>query len=86
MKQEKLFNILIEGLNEMYQHTTPKANFSEELMHRKDDYFLSYTIEENKYKEIIETLLKKYKIKGYLKRQFEVEFALGPSPKISSHI
>lgn len=86
MKEEKKFQILIEILQEIYQQATPKEDFKKNLMHRKDNYFQNYTIEEETYNNIIKEQYKKYKITGLLKKQFNFSILLGPSPKFSSHI
>ena len=86
MKEEKRYQIMLEILQEMYQQATPKEDFKQNLMNRKDDYFQNYTLEEEKYNNILKETYKKYKITGFLKQQFNFAINLGPSPKTSSHI
>jgi len=72
----------------LYENSTPKANFDELVenaefndMGQKIIDFNAYEIEEDKFYEILENVLKTNKIKGYRAQAFKNSIVLGCSPK-----
>jgi len=72
----------------LYKESTPSADFKELIENaninekgEKEIDFRSYEIDQEKYKDIVDSIIKKYKFKGYTIQQFKNTIALGCSPK-----
>lgn len=89
MKYNKKIKIMYEMFEEAFQASTPKASFYELLEKapldkdgRKLIDFQSYVCDHEVMENILKTTLKKYKITNTRdKKDFEIGFWLGPSPK-----
>ena len=90
MKQkENLIEVaMLECYVELYKNSTPSADFNELVKNaviddkgRKHIDFNSYEIEDSKMLEIINIIIKKYKIKNFKKQMFSNSILLGCSPK-----
>ena len=87
-QEEKNDKALMECYIELYANSTPSADFMElvnnaEINERGQkviDYY-AYEIEEDKFNAIVDSILKKYKYKSFLKRAFRNTVLLGCSPK-----
>jgi len=75
----------------LFYKSTPSADF-EKLMEEADVNedgqkvinFMDYEIDEEVYDVIVESIIRKYKFKGYKIQQFKTTIALGCSPKFKS--
>ena len=83
--------IIMETYTELYKNSEPSANFQELMdtspkneLGQIDIPFMDYEIEESKLKEILESISKKYKLKGYKKDSFYSSILLGCSPKFKA--
>ena len=81
-------NALMECYTLLYKHSTPSADFQTLMDNaiinergQKEIQFNDYLIDETQANEIIESMIKKYKIKGYQIQQFKTTILLGCSPK-----
>jgi len=87
-REQKNDEAIMDCYVELYLNSTPSADFKD-LMEKallnergqKVIDFNSYEIEEEKYDEIVESMIKKHKFKGYMVQQFKNTIALGCSPK-----
>jgi hypothetical protein len=87
MKQEKIDQAILECYQELYKNSEPSADFSELVANAKINQFgqkeidyMSYEIDEKLHNSIIESTIKKYKIKNLLATQFRNTINLGCSP------
>lgn len=76
---------------ELYNNSTPKADFNKLIKTAKTNSlgqkiipFKKYQIEEDKFNEILENTIKEFKIKGMYKQQFKTTIYLGCSPKFKN--
>lgn len=83
LSQEKIDKAIIDCYIELYKHSTPTLDFKKAFQERslKDAFYLNYEIDEDKALEIINKIIKQYKIKGYQIQQFKTTIHLGCSPK-----
>ena len=87
MKQTKDDKAIMECYVELFKQSNPSADF-EQLVENADINergqkvidFMSYEIEEKLYVEIVDSIIKKYKFKGYKVQAFKNTIALGCSP------
>lgn len=82
-EQKKLEKLLFECYTEMYDNSTPKADFSQLVeKYKGTDYqfFNDHTIDEDVFEEILEKYVKRIKL-AYLQRKFKVSVCLGVAPK-----
>jgi len=77
----------------LYANSTPSANFDELVENaefnergQKEIDFNAYEIEEEKFFEIVDGVLKTNKIKGYRAQAFRNSILLGCSPKFKKNI
>lgn len=90
-KQSKEDKAIMECYIELFKHSTPSADF-EQLVENADINecgqkvidFMSYEIDEELYDSIVESMIKKHKLKGYKIQQFKNTIALGCSPKFKA--
>jgi hypothetical protein len=87
MKQEKIDQAILECYQELYKNSEPSADFSELVANAKVNQFgqkeidyMAYEIDEARHNSIIDTIIKKYKIKSLLAYQFRTTIMLGCSP------
>lgn len=89
MSREKKFDAaMMDCYVELFANSTPPADFKELMDNapinehgQKDIDFMAYEIDEEKYDEIVESMIKKHKLKDYYKKVFKPNIALGCSPK-----
>lgn len=86
---KKIENALMECYTELYKNSCPSVDFQylidnakKDIFGRKIIDFDSYEIEEKKFDEIIDIIIKKYKLKPYESKQFKTTIYLGCSPRI----
>jgi len=89
MKQKKVDKLLLETYTRMFALSEPTADFIKLVKEaklneqgKKEIPFLEHEITEFNYDKVILTMIKKYKLRGYMIRQFKHTIALGCSPKI----
>lgn len=89
-KEEQAFQ---ECYQLLYENGEPKADFKklvEEAEFNKQGQkvidFNAYEIEEEKFYEILEDVIKRYKIKSYRAQAFRNSILLGCSPKLKKSI
>lgn len=88
-REQKNDAAIMDCYIELYKNSKPQADFRElmdnaplnEHGQRVVD-FMSYEIEEEKYDEIVNSIMNKHKFKGYYKQMFKTTILLGCSPKI----
>lgn len=84
MKDEKLTEILFEIYREQYKQADPPADF-DKLMETgeafKERFFMNYYLDSNRQSEILEDIMKKYKISEYDKKRIRISYFLGCSPR-----
>lgn len=75
---------------ELFKNSTPSGDFdflvenaSLNKWGQKEIDFMSYEIDEEEYKKIVESTIKEFKIPGWKKQRFRNTIALGCSPKFS---
>ena len=88
MREKKITEAMMECYQLLYEKSTPSADFKQlmdnaELNERGEKVidFNSYEIEEDKFDEIIQGIVFKYKFKNYIEKSFKVAITLGCSPK-----
>lgn len=88
-KEEKAF---LECYQLLYENSKPKADFNKLVEEaefneygQKEINFNAYEIEEEKFYEILEDVIKKYKIKSFRAQGFRNAILLGCSPKFSKN-
>jgi len=79
---------ILDCYTELFASSTPTADFKELMDNafinekgQKEIDFMAYEIDEDKYNEIVESMIKKHKFKGYRVQMFKNTIALGCSPK-----
>ncbi len=89
MHDEKMSQAMLECYQELYANTTPATNFNDLVAGAAIDNngnkvidFMSYEINYDKFKTIVESIAKKHKLKGYRKLMLSNSIFLGCSPKI----
>lgn len=95
ISEKKLSKAWKEIMIELYKHATPSADFEKLLEEaplnergEKVIDFNSYEIEEDKMKEIVESVIKKYKItnnRQQSKIYFNVYLGASPKTKLINH-
>ena len=87
-KKNWLEEAIMECYREMYRQATPPADFDElmanaELNERGQKIipYDKYELEQEKLDEIVNTYIKKYKMKGVDEKRFHFQMYLGCSPK-----
>jgi hypothetical protein len=90
-KMKKEDEALMKCYVELYKNSTPQADFKLLVENatinergQKEIDFMSYEIEEEVYQKIVNSVIKEYKIRGFMKQRFKNTIALGCSPKFSS--
>lgn len=89
LKPKKIDEILTEIYVESYKNSTPSGDFNELVKNaslnehgQKEIPFMNYELEEEMQDMIIESVLKKHKVKeDYYKRAIRTSIILGCSPK-----
>ena len=88
MKQKKLEEAILECYQELYKNSEPAADFSKLVAEakinqfgQKEIDFMAYEIDEARHNAIVDSVIKKYKIKNLLASQFRNSIMLGCSPK-----
>jgi hypothetical protein len=81
--RDKLFKIVDEIYTKLFAEATPSIDY--ELVKKKyagdkSNWFFKYYLPEKKFTDIIETILKKYKITTYEKNSIRETVYLGHSP------
>lgn len=83
---------IMECYKLLYKESTPSADFEELVENaiinergQKVIDFNSYEIDEDLYRSIVESIIKKYKFKNYKVQQFKNTIALGCSPKFKNN-
>lgn len=89
MSREKKFDAaMLDCYVELFANSTPPADFKELMANapinergQMNIDFMAYEIDEEKYNEIVESIIKKHKLKGYYKKVFKINIDWGCSPK-----
>lgn len=88
MKKDKIDTALLHCYRQLYAHSTPAANFDKLLEEAKTNQFgqkvidfMSYELDEELFRDILEQTIVDYKIKNYQKQMFRNTIFLGCSPK-----
>jgi hypothetical protein len=88
MTSKKIDEAMMYCYTELYKNANPEGNFLDMLEHaminsfgQKEIPFMDYEIEEEKFYEIIDDTIKKFKIKKYYHQPFKNSIVLGCSPK-----
>ena len=91
-KEQKENDAIMDCYTELFANSTPPADFKKLLdeapinkFGQKVIDFMSYEIDEDKYDEIMDSMIKKHKFKGYKIQMFKNTIALGCSPKLKMH-
>ena len=86
-KEQKENDAIMDCYTELFANSNPPADFKELMdnaplneMGQKEIDFMSYEIDRDKYDEIVESMIKKHKFKGYRIQMFKNTIALGCSP------
>lgn len=84
---------ILECYRRMFKASTPSGDFDELLARaEKNDIgekvipFMDYEIEENIFNEILQNIIKEYKIKKYRQNSFQNTILLGCSPKFKKNL
>lgn len=75
--------IILEIYRRMYKEATPSADIDKIIKSgegKKPDWFMKYYLLQSRQEEIIEEVLDKFKIKGYMRKRFITEIILGSAP------
>ena len=94
MKKKRKIDKVDEAIHkcyvELFKNSTPSADFDQLVEEaeinehgQKVIDFMSYEIDEDNYKVIVESIIKEYKIESWKKQMFRNTIALGCSPKFS---
>ena len=87
---KKSDKILLEIYQELYENSTPKADFKqlmEDGTTSKDGFFMDYYLDDVTQDKIVNKILDKHKIKNpYKRRSYTVTVLLGCSPTSSIKI
>lgn len=76
-----LKQIIHEAFQEIYQNTSPAANYETLLMIAKGDWFMEYYISEELFETILRKYIDHYQLSKPLSESFRCSMYLGPSPK-----
>ena len=89
MKMKKIDEAMMHCYVELFANSTPKGDFLDMVEHatinsfgQKEIPFMDYEIEEEKFYQIMDDSIKKFKIKKYYHQPFKNSIMLGCSPKI----
>ena len=84
MKSSKqIWEICMKIYRELYKSATPPDDFDKMILSGeacKDNFFLNYYLPINKQVEIVEKILKRYKLSDRDRRIIEFEIYLGAAP------
>lgn len=83
MKDQKLFEIVVDVLRRMYKKATPSADLDKLMKSgetKKPRWFMRYYLAMEMQQEILNDELKKYKLTDIEKRKIENTVWLGASP------
>lgn len=78
-----LWDVVIEGYQKMYLKSEPKANFKKMMKTGEtkiNDFFMKYYLPDEKFRDIIEKMCKKYKLNKLERQKVEWEWFLGCAP------
>lgn len=88
VKQETIDKAILDCYTELYKHSEPSIDFNELLKTKKRNRFGqliipydNHEIEQEKFKQIVDKMIKKYKFRGVITNQFRTTIYLGCSPK-----
>lgn len=88
LSDKKLENAILECYVELYKNSIPSTDFNELMnnatLNEKGQKIIDYNcceIENDKMIEIVESIIKKYKIKSWQEKMFSNTIYLGCSPK-----
>lgn len=76
-----LKQIIHEAFQEIYQYTSPAANYETLLKTAKGDWFMEYYISEELFETILRKYIDHYQLSKPLSESFRCSMYLGPSPK-----
>lgn len=74
---DKDYKILLELYREVYKELG--QDFDE--IDKVEDFFMNYEMEDERQREILDRVLKKYKLPSYKRNGIEICYWLGQSPK-----
>jgi hypothetical protein len=84
MKSDKqLWEICMKVYRELYKSAQPSADFDELLESgeaKKPEFYRNYYLPNDKFKQIVEKILKRHKLSPRERRKVEFEVYLGASP------
>lgn len=87
-REQKENEAIMDCYTALFENSTPSTDFRKLLddapineQGQKIIDFMAYEIKEAKYNEIVESMIKKHKFKGYRVQMFKNTIALGCSPK-----
>lgn len=87
-KEEKLGEILREMYVELYKESTPSVDFEELMANASTNEqgqkvidYMAYEIEKDKFDDIVDNVMSKYKLTKYDKHRLKMSIYLGASPK-----
>jgi hypothetical protein len=84
MKSSKqLWEICMKVYRELYKSATPSADFDELIESgesKKPEFYKNYYLPHDKFKQIVEKILKRHKLSPRERREIEFEIYLGASP------
>jgi len=87
-KEKKIEAAMMDCYVELFANSNPPADFKELMDNapinergQKEIDFMSYEIDEEKYDEIVDSMIKEYKFKNYDIQRFKNTIASGCSPK-----
>ena len=90
MVQDKIDKAIHKCYVELFKNSTPSADFDLLVENatineygQKEINFMSHEIDPDKYDEIVSSVIKEFKIKGWYEKAFKATIALGCSPKHS---
>jgi len=90
-REQKENAAIMECYIDLYANSNPAADFIELMDNatlnergQKVINFMDYEIEEVKYNEIVDSIIKKYKFKNYYAQMFRNTIMLGCSPKFKN--
>ena len=85
---KKIDKAMFECYSLLYEHSTPSANFQELMDNAEINQFGqkvidfdSYCLEQDKFDQLMNSVIKKYKFNGYLAKRFRATIYLGCSPR-----
>jgi len=84
MKSDKqLWEICMKVYRELYKSAQPPADFDKLILSGEacqDNFYLNYYLPNDKFVDIVEKILKRYKLSPRERRKVEFEIYLGASP------